>query len=56
MSSALSYVHRGFGVVRPYLHGPLDLPEFLQKRSTLSSLNATKMAPHSFRSVTPCYG
>jgi hypothetical protein len=31
MSSASSYVHKGFGVVRPYLHGPADLPEFLQK-------------------------
>jgi hypothetical protein len=31
MSSALKHVQRGFGVVRPYLHGPIDLPEFLQK-------------------------
>lgn len=29
--SVLSYVQRGFGVVRPYLHGPIDLPQFLQK-------------------------
>lgn len=25
------HVHKGFGVVRPYLYGPADLPEFLQK-------------------------
>lgn len=29
--STLRYVHKGFGVVRPYLHGPADLPEFLQR-------------------------
>lgn len=30
MSDALVHVHKGFGSVRPYLHGPVDLPEFLQ--------------------------
>src|SRR5262249_26032033 len=36
VSSAMSHVHKGFGVVRPSLHGPADLPEFLQRRSTRS--------------------
>jgi len=31
MSNALTHVHRGFGSVRPYLHGPIDLPNFLEK-------------------------
>lgn len=31
MSSPLEHVHRGFGSVRPYLHGPADLPAFLEK-------------------------
>ena len=30
-SNALSHVHRGFGSVRPYLHGPDDLPDFLER-------------------------
>ena len=31
MTRTLTHVHKGFGVVRPYLHGPDDLPEFLVK-------------------------
>lgn len=31
MSDSLSHVHKGFGVVRPYLHGPIDLPAFLEE-------------------------
>ena len=31
MNAALPHVHRGFGSVRPYLHGPLDLPNFLER-------------------------
>ena len=27
----LAHVQRGFGSVRPYLHGPIDLPSFLEK-------------------------
>ena len=30
MSNALTHVHKGFGTVRPYLHGPIDFPEFLE--------------------------
>jgi PhnB protein len=31
MSKSLLHVHRGFGSVRPYIHGPIDLPDFLEK-------------------------
>jgi PhnB protein len=31
MPDALGHVHRGFGSVRPYLHGPSDLPDFLKE-------------------------
>jgi hypothetical protein len=30
MSTTLGHVHRGFSAVRPYLHGPEDLPSFLE--------------------------
>ncbi len=29
MPNASSHIHKGFGAVRPYLHGPADLPDFL---------------------------
>ncbi|MGH7564276.1 MAG: VOC family protein [Gemmatimonadota bacterium] len=31
MASSMNHVHRGFGCVRPYLHGPTGLPDFLEK-------------------------
>ena len=31
MSVKLAHVHRGFGSVRPYLHGPAELPAFIEK-------------------------
>lgn len=31
MSNTLNHVHNGRGSVRPYLHGPIDLPNFLEK-------------------------
>jgi len=31
MSNVLTHVHRGFGSVRPYLHGPIDLTSFLER-------------------------
>jgi PhnB protein len=31
MTTALGHIHRGFGAVRPYLHGPDELPEFLKE-------------------------
>jgi PhnB protein len=45
MSSAMSHVHKGFGVVRPYLHGPADLPEFLQKTFNAVELERNEDGP-----------
>ena len=45
MNSALSYVHKGFGVVRPYLHGPVDLPEFLQRTFNAVELERNEDGP-----------
>lgn len=45
MSSARSYVHRGFGVVRPYLHGPADLPQFLQQTFDAVELERNEGGP-----------
>ena len=45
MSSAMSHVHKGFGVVRPYLHGPVDLPEFLQRTFNAVELERNEDGP-----------
>src|SRR5688572_33487188 len=31
MNTTLPHVHKGFGSVRPYLHGPEDLPRFIEQ-------------------------
>ncbi|MGE3926866.1 MAG: VOC family protein [Lautropia sp.] len=31
MANSMEHVHRGFGCIRPYLHGPTGLPDFLEK-------------------------
>jgi hypothetical protein len=45
MSSAMSHVHKGFGVVRPYLHGPVHLPEFLQRTFNAVELEHNEDGP-----------
>jgi PhnB protein len=45
MSPALSHVHKGFGVVRPYLHGPIDLPTFLQRTFDAVELERNEEGP-----------
>src|SRR5262245_1494198 len=45
VSSVMSHVHKGFGVVRPYLHGPADLPEFLQKTFNAVELESNEDGP-----------
>lgn len=45
MSSDLNHVHRGFGVVRPYLHGPVGLPEFLQATFNAVELDRNEGGP-----------
>jgi len=27
----MSHIRNGFGAIRPYLHGPIDLPDFVQQ-------------------------
>ncbi len=41
MSKSLRHVHKGFGSVRPYLHGPIDLPKFLEQ-----TFNAVVLETH----------
>src|SRR5262245_10695538 len=45
MSNALVHVHRGFGSVRPYPHGPIDLPCFLQKTFDAVLLETSQDGP-----------
>jgi PhnB protein len=39
------HVHKGFGAVRPYLHGPSDLPEFLMKTFGAVELERNESGP-----------
>lgn len=48
MSNGLIHVHRGFGSVRPYLHGPIDLPSFLEK-----TFDAVVMSLERYRCPLP---
>ena len=45
MSSPLSHVQRGFGSVRPYLHGPEDLPRFIEKAFNAVILERNEEGP-----------
>ena len=45
MSTTLIHVHKGFGSVRPYLHGPIDLPSFLQKTFNAVILETNQDGP-----------
>ncbi len=45
MGTAMSHVHRGFGAVRPYLHGPADLPGFLQQTFGAVELERNEEGP-----------
>src|SRR5262249_46386794 len=59
VSSAMSHVHKGFGVVRPSLHGPADLPEFLQKTFNAkpeSSSSVENSPPRACRTPALCFG
>lgn len=44
-NNTLSHVHRGFGVVRPYLHGPSGLPEFLHRTFNATELERNEGGP-----------
>ena len=45
MPNTLSRVHKGFGIVRPYLHGPVELPEFLQRTFDAVELERNEDGP-----------
>ncbi len=45
MSGKLGYVQRGFGSVRPYLHGPAELPAFIEETFEASLLEFNEGGP-----------
>jgi PhnB protein len=45
MNKATAHIHRGFGSVRPYLHGPDDLPGFLEKTFSAVILERNQDGP-----------
>lgn len=48
MDRQTQYIRFGFGSVRPYLHGPVDLPEFLRKAFGAIELERHEFGPESF--------
>jgi PhnB protein len=48
MQPVLSHVRHGRGSVRPYLHGPVDLPEFLGTVFQVVELERHEFGPQSF--------
>jgi PhnB protein len=49
MGTVLPHVHKGFGSVRPYLHGPEDLPQFIVKTFGASILELNGEGPTLLR-------
>jgi PhnB protein len=45
---SLSHVRHGLGSVRPYLHGPTGLPEFLEAVFAAQELERHEFGPESF--------
>ena len=45
MKANLPHVHKGFGAVRPYLHGPEDLPGFIAQTFEASILESNGEGP-----------
>src|SRR2546426_7953673 len=43
MSTHLKYVRQRIGTVRPYIYGPLELPEFI-----IQTFNAVELERHEF--------
>lgn len=48
MSDRTPYVRSGFSAVRPYLHGPEELPEFVRATFGATELARHEFGPHSF--------
>lgn len=45
----MSHIRNGFGAVRPYLHGPADLPQFLQQVFNATEIEANEGGPTLLR-------
>jgi PhnB protein len=43
-----THIRHGRGAIRPYLHGPVDLPEFLQQVFGAVELERFEFGPRSF--------
>lgn len=48
MTTDAAHVRRGHGTVRPYLHGPLELPEFVRQVFGAIELERFEFGPESF--------
>lgn len=48
MTTDASHIRHGRGSVRPYLHGPMELPEFLRETFGAVELERHEFGPRSF--------
>ena len=48
MAEHAKHIRQGRGSVRPYLHGPVDLPEFLRKTFDATEIERFEFGPRSF--------
>ena len=48
MPTELKHVRHGFGAVRPYIHGPVELVEFIQQTFDAVELERHEFGPRSF--------
>jgi PhnB protein len=48
MTAHRKHVRHGIGTVRPYIYGPVDLPEFVQRTFDAVELERHEFGPRSF--------
>lgn len=48
MTNNATHIRHGGGSVRPYLYGPVDLPEFLRKTFEATEIERFEFGPRSF--------
>ena len=48
MTENAGHIRQGRGSVRPYLHGPVDFPEFLRKTFDATEIERFQFGPRSF--------